>query len=189
MQLALSLIALAVASLMLVTAIVDLASPRLRIWPPVAKDNWVERWFVWAFRAMFYALLSASVLFLWEPANRPTGGWMILGTGLVVLGFGLAIFATLWMGWRTAFGDTGPLACSGPFRFSRHPVYVSTWLGLTGWAILVPAPPILLALAFWAALYMVAIRLEEPWMLARFGTEYTDYARRTPRHFGLPRQR
>ena len=187
-QFALALLALSMVGLMLAVALVDLASSRLRIWPPESKGNWAQTWFVRVFRLMFYALLGASVLLLWEPANRPPVARMALGAGLAALGFGLAVFATLWMGWRTAFGDTGPLALSGPFRYSRHPVYVATWLGQLGWALLVDDPLIRLALILWAALYIVAIRLEEPWMLARFGADYAAYQRSTPQLIGRPRR-
>ena len=188
MQNALALLAFAVASLMLAVATVDLASPRLRIWPPETKGNRIEIWFIWVFRLMFYALLGATVLLLWDPANRPSGIRMALGAALAVLGFATAVYATLWMGWRTAFGDTGPLARTGPFRYSRHPVYVSTWAGQLGWALLVNDPLLHVTLAIWAALYVIAIRLEEPWMLARFGADYAAYQRSTPQLIGRPRR-
>ena len=74
------------------------------------------------------------------------------------------------------------LVISGPYRYVRHPFYLSFLLGLTG---------VGLAMANWFFLvglvpfgFIVArTRIEEAKLVERFGVEYEDYMRRVGRFF------
>jgi protein-S-isoprenylcysteine O-methyltransferase Ste14 len=75
------------------------------------------------------------------------------------------------------------LVTTGPYRFVRHPFYLSFLLSMTG---------VSLAMANWFILlggfltfgFMVArLRQEEAQLLERFGDEYRDYMRRVGRFF------
>ncbi len=74
------------------------------------------------------------------------------------------------------------MVISGPYRYVRHPFYLSFLLGLTG---------VGLAMANWFFLvglvpfgFIVArTRIEEAKLVERFGVEYEDYMRRVGRFF------
>ncbi len=167
-------------------AFASLLNSRVAFWPP-EQHGPTQRRFRWLFRAMFYAALLATLWHLWQEPPPPTLS-TLLAVCLAALGFGGALFATGLIGWSVAFGDTGKLATSGPFAVSRHPVYVATWLGLIGWAILTDVTLIRATLALWALFYLIAIFLEEPWLERVYGQDYAAYKRRTARLFGLPRR-
>ena len=108
----------------------------------------------------------------------------VLGGGvLAVTGIGLAFWISIQMGWRNAFGEARGLVTDGWFRFSRNPIYVVTWLGLLGWAIILNDLRVTFLLSLWAAMYWLAPRIEEPWLERQYGDEYCAYKQRTRRFF------
>ena len=148
-------------------------SPAFRIWPPVALGVPLAAGLV----------LTATVgdpVSIASAATRWVGGT-------------LAIAFVLWNGWtlwvmatnRTAVlpgGATVLILRSGPFRFSRNPLYV----GLIALDVAVA----LLAPSFWALVFVPigvvalswgAIRPEERYLSDKFGTEYDAYRARVRR--------
>jgi protein-S-isoprenylcysteine O-methyltransferase Ste14 len=78
---------------------------------------------------------------------------------------------------------------TGPYRFSRNPMYVSEVLVWVGWSLLF-ADPILAGLCCGLMLGLTrAARLEEAALAARFGHTWQDYAARTPRWIGASHPR
>lgn len=78
------------------------------------------------------------------------------------------------------------LLTTGPYAVSRNPVYAGLLVATGAVAVLRRRPEPLLA---WAALLAVLARKarrEEVRLAARFGPEYEEYRRRTPRFLGLP---
>ena len=80
------------------------------------------------------------------------------------------------------------LVTSGPFAWSRNPIYLGNTLVLIGLAALMGNVWFLLA-AFVAAwtVDMLAIRREETHMATRFGAAWDDYAGRVPGWFSWRR--
>lgn len=157
-----------------------LGAPRLghgRYWPPAQVNSWQHASFRALFRLGLYPLVALSGLLARE------GGlvWPALGLPLVALGFGAALVFTGKLGWRQAFGKAEGLVTTGPYAISRNPVYVATWFGLIGWALCLPQVAILLPLALWALLYVIAPFLEEPWLQEQFGAPFDAYMAKTPR--------
>ena len=120
--------------------------------------------------------LPPLLLFPW----RATGA--VFGTAGVAL--------VLWAG--TIFARVGtaihPLARSsflvrsGPFRFSRNPIYLGMVLILTGAALaLGSATPWLIIPVFIGALARQVIAGEERKLTAEFGAEYMEYCTRVRR--------
>lgn len=150
-------------------------------WPPPSPQSWQHRWFRGLFRLAVYPLVVLSLWLLWQdgvPFWPAVGGLALMG-----LGFGLAFRITARMGWRNAFGSADGLVTDGWFAHSRNPVYVATWVGLLGWAVLVPVWLIHVPLMLWAFLYLIAPRFEEPWLRAHYGPAFEAYAARTRRFF------
>ena len=103
----------------------------------------------------------------------------------MVVGISLAMHWTGFLGWRNSFGEPTDLKTTGPFYWSRNPVYMATIVGMMGWALVANSafPSILLAL--WALLYIAAPFVEEPWLAREFGKEYRSYMDQTPRYFRI----
>jgi protein-S-isoprenylcysteine O-methyltransferase Ste14 len=81
------------------------------------------------------------------------------------------------------------IVATGPYAFSRHPMYLGWWLihlgvGLlrgSGWVTATLPPAVLLE-------HFGGSMVEERELRRRFGAEYARYAERVPRYAGLPRR-
>lgn len=74
------------------------------------------------------------------------------------------------------------LVTSGPYRWSRNPMYVAVTLINAGWAWCFHAPALwiylgVVVVAFWARV----LWFEEPWAARTFGTEWESYRARVRR--------
>lgn len=167
--------------ILLVLGYLDLVRDDFSFWPPPKKGSWQDRIFIWLFRAMLYPLLVMSIL-EFSLSEIPIIQFAI-GSFLLVVGFGIALMSTFNLGWDNAFGDKQGLVTNGWFSHSRNPVYLVTWAGQLGWAILIPRLHVWIILALWAMLYLIAVHLEEKWLERRYGEEYLEYKNRVPRFF------
>lgn len=160
---------------------VSLVRPAVQFFPPPNKQSWQYRTFWLLFRLYLYPLVAFSI-FVFAPAE---GFWPIarqfIGGALAFVGIGLASWISLQMGWSNAFGEARGLVTDGWFRYSRNPIYVATWCGLLGWAILINDLRVSFLLFLWSAMYWLAPRFEEPWLENQYGEDYRAYKRRTPR--------
>ena len=77
------------------------------------------------------------------------------------------------------------LVTTGPYRFSRNPMYVAMSSLILGWAWLFWSPSI-----SWYALFMIAafhariLLGEEPRLASEFGAAWSEYRSRVPRWIG-----
>lgn len=85
------------------------------------------------------------------------------------------------------FGEPTKIVKSGMFRYSRNPMYLGFVLALVGAAFLYQAAlsSFLLVAVFWFITDRWYIRFEEAEMLKKFGEEYREYCKQTPRWIGL----
>lgn len=73
----------------------------------------------------------------------------------------------------------GPLVTSGPYAYTRHPIYLGAWLIALGLGLLFGFPLIAsVFLLFWLNL---VIHFEEKELCEVYGREYEEYRRRVPR--------
>jgi protein-S-isoprenylcysteine O-methyltransferase Ste14 len=78
--------------------------------------------------------------------------------------------------------DASHVVESGPYRFSRNPMYVGSTVGYTGLALLFNlAWPVVLLPIVLIVLTVAVILREERYMHARFGPAYETYCARVPR--------
>ena len=181
--LVLPLVTISVLSMGLIYVLSGLALVRrdFQFFPPPSKESWQHRTFLGLFRGYVYPLIIVTAL-SFEPKTGDFSLYRyLLGTALLVVGFGLAFLITFRMGWRNAFGEKLGLQTTGWFKRSRNPIYVATWVGLVGWAILANAAVVTGMLALWALMYVAAPFVEEPWLEQMYGDAYRDYKARTPR--------
>ena len=114
-------------------------------------------------------------------AAREPIGVALLGVGLAVMLWALVTFVVA----RTAVIPNRPatrLVTSGPYRFSRNPMYTGLTLAYLGLTLLVNSawPLLLLPLVIMALLALV-IQREERYLRSAFGDEYGEYTRRVRR--------
>ena len=89
------------AILLLALALASILVPRLRFFPPPARESWQDRLFWLLFRLMFYALVFVCVLDFRGLGEVPA--WLALvGWSLLFSGFGMAFRITVQLGWRDA---------------------------------------------------------------------------------------
>jgi protein-S-isoprenylcysteine O-methyltransferase Ste14 len=108
------------------------------------------------------------------------------GALLIAVGLGLGFSAVT----RFRRAETGivpgseatVLVRSGPFRFTRNPMYLGMTLMLLGLAIVLGSlSPFTIPLLFLVLMDRVFVRKEERWMEEAFGDEYLVFKRGTRR--------
>lgn len=152
-----------------------------RFFPPPSKQSWQHKAFIARFRLYLYPLVALTILVLQPVIGAFEWTKLLIGLILSVTGFGLAFRITLQLGWRNAFGEKRGLMTTGWFARSRNPIYVATWLGLIGWAIIVSDSRVVSLLFLWALMYLIAPRFEEPWLAQQYGDAFRAYKANTPR--------
>jgi len=109
----------------------------------------------------------------------------------LTIGVSLAIGGLVLRGWAAGhLSKNQRLATSGPYAFTRNPLYMGTLLVAAGLAIASRQVglAVLFAVAF-GLIYLPAIELEEQHLRKLF-PDYEEYARHVPRlGFRLPEQR
>jgi len=106
------------------------------------------------------------------------------GVGVLVAGLAFAIWARRWLGrnWSgiVTLKQDHELVRGGPYRFVRHPIYTGILLGLAGSAIARDEwRGIFAVLIGYAALWR-KLKLEERWMIERFGDAYRQFQAEVP---------
>jgi protein-S-isoprenylcysteine O-methyltransferase Ste14 len=113
-------------------------------------------------------------------------------TLLVVAGLGLAIWARVhlagnWSSTVTLKQDHA-LIRSGPYRWTRHPIYTWLLLAIAGTALDEGNWRSLLALALATFAFCRKLRIEERFLLAQFGDAYRGYRGQVPALLPWPRR-
>ena len=112
----------------------------------------------------------AGVLALW--LAKPTWRLLAAGTVVALAGEGIRV-------WAAGHLEKGrEVTRSGPYGWSRHPLYVGSALMGAGVAIAGNSAVAAAAIALYLVVTMTAaIRTEEAFLRASFGTEYDEYCR------------
>ena len=75
----------------------------------------------------------------------------------------------------------------GPYKYSRHPIYLALILIIIGVSIMSFSWILLLILIIITIHLLLVIPAEEKYCLKKYGKEYQDYLKRTPRWIGIPK--
>jgi protein-S-isoprenylcysteine O-methyltransferase Ste14 len=101
------------------------------------------------------------------------------GFAITIAGVLLAAFARLCLGgnWSAvvAIKDDHQLVRSGPYAVVRHPIYSGLLLAILGTAIAIGEWRCLVALILAIPAFWQKARLEEQFLVQRFGAEYAQY--------------
>ena len=122
--------------------------------------------------------------FLCSKIVAPGPAVYFTGVGVLVAGLAFAIWARRWLGrnWSgiVTLKQDHELVRAGPYRFVRHPIYTGILLGLAGSAIARDEwRGIFAVLIGYAALWR-KLKLEERWMIERFGDAYRQFQAEVP---------
>jgi len=105
-----------------------------------------------------------------------------IGTGLFVIGLGLALWARVYLGrnWGTPMSEKvdAELVTTGPYRYIRNPIYSGLILAAIGTAIAV-SWYWLVAVVFMSAYFIYSATVEEHIMERLFPIDYPAYKRST----------
>jgi protein-S-isoprenylcysteine O-methyltransferase Ste14 len=108
----------------------------------------------------------------------------ILAAGFAVLGAGLRLLGTAYLGRTVVFDNAmqaGEVVAAGPYRHVRNPLYLGSMLTAVAVSILMPASG---AVFFIVALSIFVVRLalgEGGFLQARIGDAYVEYCRKVSR--------
>jgi protein-S-isoprenylcysteine O-methyltransferase Ste14 len=133
-------------------------------------------WLLWAEKLP--APLLNERLFPWAP-------WEFWAASLMTaLGLLFTVWARVHLGrnWSgtVTIKREHELIVSGPYTIVRHPIYTGLIVAFIGSAMARGEwRGVLAVFIAWAALWR-KLRLEERWMLERFGEQYTAYCHRVP---------
>ena len=110
-----------------------------------------------------------------------TIGYVLVAAGLGVTAWGMVTFARA----RTAIiphRAASRLVDTGPYRFTRNPMYTGMTLAYLGGCLLLDSwwAAVLLPVAL-VLLYRLVVQREERYLAAEFGGAYEDYRRRVKR--------
>jgi protein-S-isoprenylcysteine O-methyltransferase Ste14 len=114
--------------------------------------------------------------------------WIMVAASIATIPFMMWGYRTLGKAWtppKLLLGREHVLVTSGPYHYIRHPIYtagftfmVTLAISTANWLVLVP-------MVAGTALLCAQVRREEAILIDRFGDEYREYMKRTPRF--LPR--
>lgn len=109
-------------------------------------------------------------------------GFALLFAGTVLLLWCVREFYVAGKGTLAPWSPPRQLVTSGPYRFSRNPMYVAVLLVLLGWSAGFHSHVLLVyALAVMVAFQVRILLGEEPWLARTHGDQWRAYAARVPR--------
>ncbi len=109
--------------------------------------------------------------------------WFYVGLPITLTG--LVGFIVLLVNWANT--PAGEPVTRGLYRYSRHPMYVTSFLLLLGVSIASASWVFLLFPIIEGAGAVYFIKMEEDFTLGHYGAAYREYMNRTPRWIGIPK--
>ncbi len=119
-----------------------------------------------------------------RPVRRVAVAAVVLCIGTLLLLWCVREFYVAGRGTLAPWAPPKRLVTSGPYRFSRNPMYLGVITILLGWWLLWDSRTLLIyALAVMCAVNLRVRLAEEPWAARDFGSEWDAYRARVPRWF------
>lgn len=158
---------------------------------PVTMPRWVA-----ALNTAIFALIAqgAGVVLLpyafthWQPGTPPWPvvvraiGVALIAVGGIVVAWAFAQFAAEGVGVPIpGEPNSQRLTVRGPYRYVRNPLYVASAVAISGQALLLSRPVLLVyAAAFLAITFSLVHWVEDPALARRFGQQFEDYRNQVP---------
>jgi protein-S-isoprenylcysteine O-methyltransferase Ste14 len=113
-------------------------------------------------------------------------GWVMALTSFWLRRKAIAALGRFWS-LHVEIRDNHEFVRSGPFRWVRHPAYLSMIMELLALAFICNARfSLLLVVVAFVPVLIMRIRLEEAALIEKFGEAYREYRKTTPALFPLP---
>ncbi len=134
-------------------------------------------------------VLGVAVAIVWQHFIPGAGFHPALLAPAIILcaaGIGLRTWSKIVLGRYYTFSigltEGHRILEAGPYRFVRHPLYLGTFLAVTGFPLLTQSWLTVWVLTLPTALaYGLRLLREEDYLLTQLGAEYRGYAQRTAR--------
>ncbi len=137
---------------------------------------------VWALIFMLIGWGAGAVLAAPTVLRAPLAGWPLLAAGAIIAASGRLAFARAGTEVMPASKKNTVLVTTGPFRWTRNPMYLGIITLLMGVALLVGTITVMIAvLVFFLFVNVVSIPFEEEKMERQFGDDYRAYKARVRR--------
>ena len=125
-------------------------------------------------------------LLLFEPARTERGFDMLalipLSLGVLLLLWCVKEFYVVGKGTLAPWAPPRELVVTGPYRFSRNPIYIAVVLIILGWALAFHSLPLVaFAFATWIVFHLRVVLGEEAWLARTHGDRWIEYRERVPR--------
>ena len=136
---------------------------------PGRGGTWIQRW-----RVPLGFLCAAAFLFFAKPTPRA----LLIGASVSLLGLALRAWAA------GHIRKNAELATSGPYAFTRNPLYLGSFL--LGLGFTIASGRWVLALLFatlFLGIYLPVMRVEASTMAELFGKDFENYRRSVPLFF------
>jgi protein-S-isoprenylcysteine O-methyltransferase Ste14 len=139
-----------------------------------------------AFVSLPAVVAFALPIWIATSASRPLR-YLVSGVLLVCLGTLLLLSCVreFYVAGRGTLAPWDPpkyLVTTGPYRFSRNPMYIGVITILVGWCTLWDSRTLVIySVLFAIGFHLRVLLFEEPWAARRFGTEWEAYRARVHR--------
>ena len=153
---------------------------------------------VWRAMLAFLALpfVVAGVIpfaFFWPNSRHTPYGLPMIALGVTLLLWCVREFYSAGKGTLAPWDPPRHLVTSGPYRYSRNPMYVGVLTILVGWALSLDISayraPIMYALFMAVVFHLRVVLFEERWAAEKFGAEWREYSDTVPRWLPWRRKR
>ena len=111
--------------------------------------------------------------------------WFYVGLPITLIGFITGIIVLV----NWASSPLGEPVVRGLYRYSRHPMYVTTFVFLLGISIATASWVFLLFTILLTAACVYFATAEEGGCLKQYGNTYREYMNKTPRWIGIPKHK
>jgi len=149
----------------------------------IKKTVWIEIFPRALWISKFALLVTTQYIFISKPRLTDDTFKLILGILLSVVGFLFWMYVTHYMRIQGSFSSKKELCTEGPFRYIRHPMYVTVYIMLAGIGLLFFAWLwFVLMLVFIPVWYWMS-KMEENQMTGIWKEKYVDYKRKTGMFF------
>jgi protein-S-isoprenylcysteine O-methyltransferase Ste14 len=106
----------------------------------------------------------------------------LLAAGVILLLWCVREFYVAGRGTLAPWAPPQRLVTSGPYRFSRNPMYIAVLVILLAWWLLWGRTVLLVyAAVVVCAFHARVVLVEEPWAARTFGAQWQEYRARVPR--------
>ncbi len=137
---------------------------------------------IWALLFVLAAWFAGTALALPILFQHKFAGWIVFGAGFLVSASGRLAFAKAGTEVIPVSKKNSALVETGPFRFTRNPMYLGILIATAGLSIVVGTAAAYLApVAFFLFVNFISIPYEEEKMERQFGETYRSYKKRVRR--------